>query len=310
MAIKSYKQVLQDLLEVTGWTQSYLAQHLQVTFATLNRWINGHAVPQPAHLKTLERLHREMVGLPAMGKREYDRLLKRASCCHLPTIRTLLQDNSQLEREFVVDGTYNSNTIEGTTLSFRETELLIYQHQSAANRPFVDQLVTSNHATILKDILRGKYGDRRLHEADIQEMHRRLFQGVREDAGAYSKFQRAIVGLNIQLPHPEDIPSEMDDFLNSLHRGPKDQHPIEFMANSHASFELIHPFGDGNGRIGRLLMVIQCLQFDYPPIVIENKRKADYYETLEHAQCHKSDHLVQFLVEELERAYGIVKKYR
>ncbi len=77
----------------------------------------------------------------------------------------------------------------------------------------------------------------------------------------------------------------------------------------HVRFELVHPFGGGNGRVGRLLMAIQCLASHFPPVVIENSRKADYYEVLEYAQRESENPFILFLINEMEHTWKILRKH-
>ena len=301
---------LQALLDKTGWTQTELAQALSVSFATINRWLHAHASPQPGHRRAIARLYREYIGLPPIADADTTHLLERAERCRIDHWPHCWNGNAALERELIVDTTYNSNAIEGTTLSLRETERLLYAHENPPHRPFLDQLLTANYAAILKDILNGNDILYPPSQASIQQLHQRLFQGVRDDAGRYSVYPRGIVGLNIQLPYPEDIPEEMARLVETRARGPQAKSAVVFMAETHAAFELIHPFGDGNGRIGRLLLAMQCLAFGYPPLIIEKVRKIEYYEVLEEAQRRSSAHLVRFIVEELERTATLIQKYR
>ena len=81
-------------------------------------------------------------------------------------------------------------------------------------------------------------------------------------------------------------------------------------AKIHAAFEAIHPFGDGNGRVGRLIMIIQLLRAGYAPCVIENSRKSEYYECLEFAQKRSEGHLTKFLAETILKGYQIIKKHK
>ena len=83
---------------------------------------------------------------------------------------------------------------------------------------------------------------------------------------------------------------------------------IRDIAGFHVNFELIHPFGDGNGRVGRLLMAVQCLTAGYLPLVIENEKKLEYYEVLEYAQRKSEGPFVAFLVHELERTDRLFRK--
>ena len=133
-------------------------------------------------------------------------------------------------------------------------------------------------------------------------------RGIRDDAGSYSKYQRAIRGVNITLTHPEDIPEEMDRLIKAWGRKPLKK-TVKEIASFHVHFELIHPFGDGNGRVGRLLMTLQCLHADYAPVVIEDERKTEYYEVLEYAQRKSEGPFVCFLLDEMERTDKILKKW-
>ena len=117
-----------------------------------------------------------------------------------------------------------------------------------------------------------------------------------------------IQGVPITLTHPKDIPEEMGRLIRDWKKG-SIKRTVQEIAEFHVRFELIHPFGDGNGRAGRLLMAFQCLEADYPPAVIENARKADYYEVLEYAQRKSERPFVSFLVEEMERTRKILQRY-
>lgn len=307
--IKNYTTLLEELLAQTGWTQGELASRLGVTFATLSRWLHRHAEPHPSHRNMIRRLHHEFVGLKPIPKGAYNAVLRSSESLREKNPVKAIQSNGSLQQELVVDLSFHSNTIEGTSLTYRETHALIVNQTPAAARPFTDNLVISNHAAIMRDILRGSYAAS-LVEDKIKGMHQRLFQGIRDDAGEYSSFQRGIIGLNIHLTHPRDIPVEMRSFTKDIDKKPKHLKGIEWIARCHARFELIHPFGDGNGRIGRLIILMQCLSYDYPPVIIEEKRRAEYYEVLEEAQRRREDHLVSFFVSEMERTDRIIGKYR
>ncbi|MDO8518594.1 MAG: Fic family protein, partial [Deltaproteobacteria bacterium] len=291
---ENYINQIQELLQVRGWTQEELAHELGVTFAALSRWLHGHSVPHRQRQEAIAGLHRQWVGLKPVDAKKYRAILKKSGRFKKKKLYSLLEKNEDLVLELMIGFSYHSNTMEGTTLTFRETEALVRDAIMAKARPFKDNLVISNHAAILRDILSGKYL-LPLTEKIVKEIHFRLFQGVRNDAGEYSAHQRGITGLNIRLPHPDDVPEEMARFIKRAAQIPKGVLPIEKIASDHADFELIHPFGDGNGRVGRLMMAIQFLHHGYPPTIIENERKAEYYEVLEVAQRRNIQHLALFL---------------
>jgi len=132
----------------------------------------------------------------------------------------------------------------------------------------------------------------------IRKWHFGLMVGIREDAGSYSTKMRIIPNTNITLTAPEDIPQEVEYWVK------KSQNiaTLYDIAHAHEHFELIHPFGDGNGRVGRLIMAHQCIKNNILPPLIDRHNKALYYETLHIAQKEGNIiPLVYFLCEAIER---------
>ncbi len=114
----------------------------------------------------------------------------------------------------------------------------------------------------------------------VKELHYNIMQGIRSDAGEYSTMQRVLPQTDLQLTAPEDIPEEVEYWAGKYHSTTN----LKEIAEAHAHFELIHPFGDGNGRVGRALVWEQCLSIGLLPPEIDQQNKAFYYVTLEHAQ--------------------------
>lgn len=304
--MKNYISHLNDLLK-SGMTQKDLSERLGVTFAALSRWLNSHAVPHPKRIQVIEKLHRELIGFVAFDSVRIEDLVSSAGKYKRKQLKKLISSNEDLLNELVLEHTYNSTTIEGNTMTKRETEAVIFANQVIADKSVIEHLEMTNHAAVLKKILRGDY-DTEITEDLIKLIHRDLMQGVRNDAGHYSKYHRAIRGLDIALTHPKDIPEEMKGLIRKWKK--KSRTTIKDIADFHVSFELIHPFGDGNGRVGRLLMAVQCLEANYLPLIIENARKTDYYEVLEYAQKKSDGPFIIFLVEEFDRTVSIFKKYK
>ena len=114
----------------------------------------------------------------------------------------------------------------------------------------------------------------------IRDWHYNLMQGIRHDAGQYSTNIRIIPNAEVATTEPEDIEAEIEYWV-SKYRGTES---VLEIAKAHAHFESIHPFGDGNGRVGRLIMTAHYLQAGLMPPEINGYNKAMYYATLEHAQ--------------------------
>lgn len=304
---ENYIDQIRQILEVKGFSQEKLAGELGVTFAALSRWLHGHAKPHPARVRQIQRLYRELVGFPSLTEKELFRIVGTAEAMKWKGLWNFVLANPSLQNELLLEHTYNSTAIEGTTFTKKETEVVIFDKGVIPEKSLIEHLEVTNHAAVLRDIFQKKHS-RPLTEDFIKELHKHLIQGIQEDAGDYSKHQRMIRGVPIQLTHPKDIPEEMGHLIRNWQRLRKKT--VREIGLFHVRFELIHPFGDGNGRIGRLLMTLQCLEQGYPPVVIENARKAEYYEVLEYAQRKSEGPFIAFLVDEMEITKRIIQKYR
>ena len=171
-------------------------------------------------------------------------------------------------------------------------------------------LEMNNLAFLTRQILTDTL-EKRLIELDsrtIRQWHFGLMNGIREDAGKYSERMRIIPDTRIVFTAPEDIPEEMEYWVKR-YRKVKSIHEI---ASAHEHFELIHPFGDGNGRIGRLIMAHQFVRFGLLPPLIDGSNKALYYVTLEQAQ--REGNIIPMLyflalaVERMKERLGIEEK--
>ena len=307
MTTENYISLLSAILSKTGWTQVELAHQLGVTHAALNRWLGEKAVPHKSHILVIQRFYKDIIGIQPLSKSEIAKLLREVDRYKIPNIYKVIRKNQPLQEDLTLELTYNSNTIEGTTFTKKETEAVIFDHATVTDKSLEEHLAAINHAQALSDIFAEKYTGA-VTEKTLKGFHKTIMQGIRSDAGSYSTLQRGIRGVSLILPHPEDVPEEMARFLHQLKQREK-THPLEKIAQAHADFEAIHPFGDGNGRVGRLLITLQLLRLNYPPALIENKRKTDYYEALEFAQRHSLTHLIKFLVEEIRESYNVFKKY-
>lgn len=304
---KNYISQIREILGTGAYTQASLAERVGVTFAALSRWLNHRANPHPRRLATIAKLHRQIIGFPSLSKIELAKIGRQANSLREKNLWRLIARRTDLQNELLVEHTYNSTSIEGTTLSQKETEVVILEHGLIPDKSLQEHLEVTNHAAVLREIFLRRYREP-ITQTLVRNLHRDLLRGVRDDAGSYSRYPRVIRGLDIELTHPFDIPEEMKRLLRAWNQPSRKS--VREIAEFHAQFELIHPFGDGNGRIGRLLMILQCLERGYPPVIIENARKAEYYEVLEYAQKKSEDPFTVFLVEEMRRTAGIIRRYK
>lgn len=308
MINKNYISKITQVLAKTDWTQAQLAQELGLTFATVNRWLKGHTKPHPAQLRAIDKLYKEYIGISPLAKKELQEALNRVTVKKrkISNIYSLL-NKKVIREEFLLELTYNSDAIEGSTLTKKETEAVLFDKATIQDKSLVEHLEAINHAEILNDIFNEVYKTD-ISEALIQEIHRNLMKGIRDDAGLYAKHLRRIRGVDIALPYPEDIPEEMQLFCKKINK--IEDCAISHVSRMHADFEAIHPFGDGNGRVGRLIMIIQLLNHGFAPCLISVQDKSQYYEYLEYAQKKSETHFIKYVAKSILKGYEIIEKLK
>jgi len=181
--------------------------------------------------------------------------------------------------------TYDSNAIEGNSLSLAETSFLLFENQVPATKSLREINETLNHR-IAFDYMLAQQED--ISKEFICELHRLVVQNtLRKDLipqiGKYRTLQVFIHGRNWIPPKPEEVPQEMKSLLSWYAKNNKKLHPVILATYFHVAFETIHPFIDGNGRVGRLLMNFILHKYGYPMINIPNKIKYKYYDSLKEA---------------------------
>ncbi len=197
-----------------------------------------------------------------------------------------LKQREELFRQLRISITHHSNAIEGTTLSYGETKELLELGHTAGHKPIGEQLVILGFAKAYDVIIREASNKESIMDSNfIKDIHAIMFEDALQVApayvsrpiGAYRTDERRIKGVNIQLSAPSMIANDIE---NLLYRLPSNQLSLFDMAAFHISFERIHPFADGNGRVGRLLMAYQAIQNNSIPPLIENDDRERYLDAV------------------------------
>jgi Fic family protein len=183
------------------------------------------------------------------------------------------------QEEFIVEFTYDTNRIEGSTLTFQETSDLLTHGVSPGSKPIRDVRETLAHAALLKRLI--------LHPEPIDlphllNWHRSIFGETKPDiAGRVRDFEVRIAGSEHVPPSGLEVRPMLLQALRWFQRHGATLNPVERAGLFHFQFENIHPFGDGNGRIGRLAMNLMLFQAKYPMVNIRYGRRGGYYRALE-----------------------------
>jgi Fic family protein len=197
-----------------------------------------------------------------------------------------LREREELFRKLRISITHHSSAIEGTTLSFGETKELLESACTAAHKPLGEQLVILGFAKAYDVIVReASNRDFVLDISFIKDIHAIVFDDalkvspeyVATPIGAYRQDERKIKGSDVKLTAAVKISNELE---NLLFRYQSNQMSLSDIAEFHIEFEKIHPFADGNGRVGHLLMALQAIQNDIVPPLIELEQRVIYLEVL------------------------------
>jgi Fic family protein len=203
-----------------------------------------------------------------------------------------------LQKIFNIDLTYNSNAIEGSTLSYAETKLILNEGLTIGGKKLSEHLEVINHKEALdfiETLSHMKPKDLKLK--DILDIHFLILKGIStKDAGIFRVKNVGVKKSDGEIYHftaPIKIEDAMREFVAWLLKK-SDLHPVVFAGEVHYRFVTIHPFIDGNGRTARLLMNLILLQYGYPQAVIKVTNRAEYITAIENAQ--DTNDLEQFYI--------------
>ncbi len=231
----------------------------------------------------------------------------------LDALRPLRQDVlAQVEQKLRLEANYNSNAIEGNTLTYSETRSLILHGLTAQGKPLRDHLDIEGHDTAVKAIEDAISDDRELNEVFIRNLHRILLKEPYEKEAETPEGQRVVriisigdyktapnnvrtsTGETYYFTPPDQVKSAMGDLIDWYRTNEREgEHPIIIAATFHYRFVRIHPFDDGNGRMARLLMNMILIKHGYTVSLIRQENRNDYINHLERADW--TEDLTEFI---------------
>jgi len=219
-----------------------------------------------------------------------------------------LKQRESLFRQLRVSITHHSNAMEGTTLSYGETKELLENGNTAKNRPIGEQLVILGFAKAYDVIIREAMNKENIiNSSFIKDIHTIMFEDalqispffVSTPIGAYRLDERYIKGVDIKLSAPNKISNDIENLLYTF-----DSNSMNLLDISefHIAFEKIHPFADGNGRVGRLLMAYQAIQNNIIPPLIKNEHRDEYLTAI-----NDKDELLKFIDESIQNSMDLLE---
>ncbi len=195
-------------------------------------------------------------------------------------LQTLPPEAVEKEREqFIIEFTYDTNRIEGSTLTFRETADLLEHGISPGAKPMRDIREAELHAALMRRLLARP---ERVDLPNLLRWHKAIFAATKPQyAGRVRDFEVRIGRSKHIPPPPLEVRPILVELLRWTQRHAKKLQPVERAAEFHLRFENIHPFGDGNGRVGRVAMNMLLHEQGYPMLNIRYGKRSGYYHALE-----------------------------
>ncbi len=224
---------------------------------------------------------------------------------HRPLSIGNLKDDSEMVRvlkDFNVDFTYNSNAIEGSTITLDETYLIL-QNVTIGGKSVKEHFEVVNHAeafNYILDVANDKPSDV-LSESLIREIHSLVLANDPRKRGQYRNVAVRVGGY---FPPDSFLVPELISQLVRDYNADSDSHILEKIAKFHLDFERIHPFADGNGRTGRLIINLELIKHGYPPVNIKFSDRIKYYDTfkVDDGSLSKYSKIIDLILNEVENS--------
>lgn len=187
-------------------------------------------------------------------------------------------ETERLNEEFIVEYTYNSNAIEGNTLTLRETDLVL-RGLTIDKKPLKDHMEAVGHKEAFEFVSELVKNNVPISESIIKQIHYLVLADKKDDRGVYRRVPVRIMGAQHEPVQPYLIAPKMEQLLQEYKESK--EHIVTKLARFHIEFEGIHPFIDGNGRTGRLLVNLELMKAGYPPIDIKFTDRIAYYSAFD-----------------------------
>ena len=209
----------------------------------------------------------------------------------------------KLEEQFIVEWTYNSNAIEGNTLTLQETELVISRGLTIGNKSLIEHFEALNHKEGIQYLYNFVKKKKDLNEETLFAVHKIILKNIDDLEGGHYRRSNVMITGSIHIP-PSAIKIQrlMDDFFEWYYENKKKLSVACLAAWVHYKIVYIHPFIDGNGRTARLLMNLILIKHGYPPAVILNVDRKKYYRLLKEADKENFFGFFDFIGRSIERS--------
>lgn len=220
-----------------------------------------------------------------------------------PLPNSVLQN---IKEALFIEWTYNSNSIEGNTLTLRETQMVLQEGVTVKGKSLKEHFEAKNHETAIHKLYKLIHKDYVLSTKDLLELHALVLRSIEDDyAGRLRNAGVRISGANFVPPNAVHVSGYLDSLVEYINTNPQGLNPIELATVFHHKFVWIHPFFDGNGRTVRLAMNLLLMRQGFPPAIILTNDRVKYYASLNQANSGNYSKLMLLMSQATERSLNI-----
>ncbi len=213
---------------------------------------------------------------------------------------------NKIKESLSIEWTYNSNSIEGNTLSLRETQMVLQEGITVKGKSLREHFETHNHDKAIDYLYSIINDDYKLRSIDILSLHGYVLRSIEENfAGRIRNGGVRITGANFTPPNANKVSDLLDELIDFINTNPLQLNDIELATVFHHKLVWIHPFFDGNGRTVRLAMNLLLMRAGFPPAIILKNDRKKYYEALNQANGGNYQKLTLLMCQSLERTLNI-----
>lgn len=244
----------------------------------------------------------------ALEKYEKDSIFTKERICEFEAMRVGFKEiknkltKAQFEdllKRFTANFTYESNALEGNSLTLKDVTLLLFEGIVPNNKQLREINETTNTHDAHKQLFEGKL---KVNLKEILAVHKLIVKNMEISTG-WKKLPNFLVMRNVKTTEPENVELDMRILFDFYSKVTQSWHPLKIAAHMHAKFERIHPFEDGNGRVGRILLNAILIDAGYPPLVIRKTMRKSYFSALEASDNGHYEYMERFLIEKFRDTY-------
>lgn len=283
---------LERLIKEAGFSRSELARVLQVGYRSVYRWLEEGVKPHPRQARDIDKLFKDHIDLSPW----IDWIKK-----DMPDPIRLLRKKLEVREKLFLLLTYNSNAIEGSRMSIKDTEKAM-QGKKVRGKEFFEILEAVNHHNALRYMLEVIKPGFKITEEYVLRIHSLVMHNFHDKLpGKYRTGYVNLTNTEKKLPPAQIVPARMRALVREMNEYRKDY--VKKVAQDHYEFESIHPFFDGNGRVGRILLLTELLSHGFPPSILAVEDRYKYYLALTKGDMGDFRNLVQLMCESILKGY-------